>query len=407
MGGFAPHEAAPSFEPPAREVMPPLAEAPSFPTDTPVPVPRTSLHDVKPVGDNYQELLSQVVRLTRQRTGDMPVGDEVARARLRPTIEQCARSLGALPPSVTPERLTRDALAELSGMGAFESILEDPENTSAVVDATGHVALGRGGAPSPSPLCFSSAGAVAECLDRLLRANGVERGEGPLLRATLNDGATLTAAQSPIVARGVVVVIERSPPRHATLVELSGAGALSAQAAQLLSQAVAARRNVAVVGPCAVARDAVLGALLAAVPQGERVTVVAATEGLAGARRDVVSLRGDGRWDDALAIARATRAPRCFVGETNAASARAFVGELVTGTEAWVLGVDAPTGALGLARVAALAAQEPWLSRADAASRLHAGRVVVVETARAPDGSARVLAIGEARADGGVARLDG
>lgn len=405
MGSFTPHEAPPSFEPPAREVMPPLAEAPSFPTDTPVPVPRTSLHESKPGADNYQDLLAQVVRLTRQRTGDLPVGDEVARARLRPTIEQGARSLGALPPSVTPERLTRDALAELAGMGAFESILEDPENTSAVIDATGHVAIGRGAAATSSPLCFSSGGAVAECLDRLLRANGIERGDAPLLRATLSDGATITVAQAPIVANGVAVVIERAPARHATLMELAGAGILSGPAAQLLAQAVASRRNIAVVGPCASSRGALLGALLGAVPQGERVTVVA-RDGLGGGRRDVLALRGDGRWDDAIALARASRAPRCFVDDANVSSARAFVGELVTGADAWVLGVDAPTGALGLARVAALAAQDPWLSRADATARISVGRVLVVETARAADGTARVLAVGEARADGSVARLD-
>lgn len=407
MGGFSSQETPPSFEPPAREVMPPLAEPPAFPTDTPVPMPRPVVHEAKPAAEGYQDLLAQVVRSTRQRTGDLPVGDEVARARLRPTIEQVARSLGALPPAVTPERLTRDALAELAGMGAFESILEDPENTSAVIDATGHVALGRGGAAAPSPLCFSSGAAVVECLDRLLRAHGVSGGDDPFLRATLADGATITVARAPLVARGVAVVIERASPRLSSLAELSSHGALSASAAQLLGQAVASRRNIAVVGPCAASREAVLGALLAAVPAGERVTAISAPDGIGSGRRDVLSLRGDGRWDDAIAIARAARAPRCFLGETNGPSARAFVGELVTGAEAWVLGVDAPTGPLGLARIAALAAQDPWLTRADAGARLQAGRVVVVETARAADGALRVLSVGEARADGSVARLDG
>lgn len=376
----------------------------SFPTDTPVPTPRPVGAEVRTGSDNYQDLLAHVVRGSRQRAGDLSAGDEIARARLRPTIEQVARSVGSLPVGVTPERLTRDALAELAGNGAFEAIFEDGAVTTAVVDPSGHVAVGRGTSATGSGLCFSDPDAAKECLERLLRAHGSTLEGRSIVRVTLGDGVRITAAQSPLTTSGLVVVLEK--PQRTSLSELSSAGGVSVQVAQALAQAVAARRNIAVVGPCAAVRETVLAALLGAVPAGDRVTVIAAHAGLGAGRRETLALRAGEHWGEALGLARAARAPRCFVAESNAVSASAFVGELVSGAEGWVIGVEAPTGTLGLARLASLGVQEPWLTRTDAAERLYAGHVLVVETAPTADGAPRITVIGEARPDGSIARIE-
>lgn len=404
-GGFSQQDTPVPFEAPSREVMPAFGEASQFPSDTPVPTPRVAAAEVRPVTDGYQELLSQVVRAAHQRTGDVAVGDEVARARLRPTVEQVARGVSPLPPGVTAEHLTRDALAEIAGFGAFEAALEDPSVTSAVLDPTGHVALGRGGLPVPGNACFSSGDAAAACVRRLLDAHGIAL-HGPLVRASLRDGTRITVV-SPPMARGLSALLERSPAQPTSLVSLAGLGVLSSQVAQHLSQAVAARRNIAVVGACAASRDALLGALVAAVPSGDRLVTVTAAGGLGGARANSVALCADGRWDEAVGVARAMLSPRNILGESNVVTARTFLGGLVNGSEGWVLGVDAPTAAAGISRLANLVAHDHWLSREEAVQRLHVGRVLVVETARDTDGSPRVLSLSDVRADGGLQRLDG
>lgn len=404
--GFSQQDTPVPFEAPAREVMPAFGEGSQFPSDTPVPPPRVAAVEVRPMTDGYQELLSQVVRAAHQRTGDVAAGDEVARARLRPTVEQVARGVSALPPGVTAEQLTRDALAEIAGFGAFEAALEDPTVTSAVLDPSGHVALGRGGLPVPGNACFSSGDAAAACVRRLLDAHGITLNGAPLLRASLRDGTRITVVAPPM-SRGLSALLERSPAQPTNLLGLAGAGVLSSQVAQHLAQAVAARRNIAVVGACGASRDALLAALVAAVPPGDRLVTVTAAGGLGGARTNAVALCADGRWDEAVSVARAMLSPRNMLGESNVVTARAFVGGLVNGAEAWVLGVDAPTAAAGVSRLASLVAQDHWLSRDETVQRLHAGRVLVVETARDTDGSPRVLSLSDVRADGGLQRLDG
>jgi Flp pilus assembly CpaF family ATPase len=404
-GGYASQDTPVPFEAPSREVMPAFGEASQFPSDTPVPAPRVAAVEVRPVTDGYQELLSQVVRAAHQRTGEVAVGDEVARARLRPTVEQVARGVSPLPPGITAEQLTRDALTEIAGFGAFEAALEDPGVTSAVLDPSGHVALGRGGLPVPGNACFSSGDAAAACLRRLLDAHGIAL-NGALVRASLRDGTRITVV-SPPMSRGLSALLERSPAQPTNLLGLAGLGVLSSQVAQHLAQAVAARRNIAVVGACGASRDALLGALVAAVPAGDRLVSVTAAGGLGGARPNAVALCADGRWDEAVSVARAMLSPRNVLGESNVLTARTFLNGLVNGSESWVLGVDAPTAAAGISRLANLVAHDHWLSREEAVQRLHVGRVLVVETARDADGSPRVLSLSDVRADGGLQRLDG
>lgn len=402
---FASADTPVPFEAPAREVMPSFGDASSYNADTPVPPTRSPAPEARPSA-GYQDALLQVVRSVHQRTGEVPVGDEVARARLRPTVEQAAHGVAALPAGVTVEQLVREALAEVAGFGAFEPLLDDETVTCVVVDSSGHIAVGRGAAPSAGGTCFSSGDAAASCVRRLLEANGVRHDGASMLRATLRDGARVTVLSAPL-SRGVATLIERAPAQPATLLSLSSTGALSAQLAQQLAQAVAARRNVLVAGACASARSALLGALAASVPAGERMVTVTAVGGLGGGRANTVALCADGRWDEMVDVARAMLAPRNVLGEANGATARAFVGGLVSGADGWALGVDAPTAATAVSRLLSLSSQDQWLSREESAQRLHAGRTLVLETARDPDGAPRATGLYEVRDDGRLQRLDG
>lgn len=405
-GGFSAPEAQSNFEPPSREVMPKFENSPEFPTDTPVPAPRVSMPETRPPVDGYQGLLFQVVRGAHQRTGVVPVGDEVARARLRPTVEQVARSVGPLPPSVSAEQLTRDALAEIAGFGAFELLLEDLSVTRAVIDPSGSVAVGRNSAPVLAGHCFSSADAALECLNKLLAAHGVEHDGRGVLRASLADGTRITAVFPPR-STGLTAIIERAPKQPASLADLANAGVLPSHVAQHIAQAVAQGRNFCVTGPCAASRDALLGALVAAVPPGDRLTTLTSAGGLGGARTNAVALCADERWDEAVAVALALMTARNVMGEANTATARAFVGGLVNGSDGWILGVDVPAASLGVSRVAGLVAHDQWFTREDAIHRMHIGRVLVLETGRDANGAPQVHSLSEVRADGGLQRLDG
>ncbi|MBL8601429.1 MAG: Flp pilus assembly complex ATPase component TadA [Myxococcales bacterium] len=395
---------------------PALGLPPSGPAPTPLAAPSLGLgataqiasrpvaRALEPqVGNEYQEVLGQVVRQARQRGGDGAAGDEVARARLRPLVEQTARAVGPMPAGVTVERLTRDALAEIAGSGALEALLEDGETTAVVIDGAGAVHAARGGAIAATGQWFSSSEAAAECLDRWLGAQGFNRGASSHIDTVVHGGVRVVAAYAPLVPHGVVATLERAAARPASLQELATRGVLSAPAVALLHNALVSRRNIVVVGARGAGRTTLLAALLGELPAGDRVALVEAHDELSRARRSALSFRAQGAsgWGPAVQLALSMRAGRVAFGDSNAEVARAFVGRLTTGSEGMLLGFEGPSADAGLHALAALAAHPTGFEKGDAALRLGASQPLVIELSRLGDGNVRVSAIGEGRLDEG------
>ncbi len=370
--------------------------------------PRPTVRAIEPVvGNDYQDALGQVVRTAQQRGVEGNIGDEVARARLRPAIEQIARGLGPMPAGVTTEKLTRDALAEIAGTGALETVLEDGEVSAVVIDGAGAVHAARASALAPTGQWFSSPEAAAQCLDRWLAAQGVDRQGQPVVQIVTDEGVRVTAAFAPVAARGVVATLERPTSSPATLQELATQNVLSSPVVALLVTALAARRNIIVAGAVGAGRTTLLAALLAELPAGDRVALVEARDELCLARRSAASLRvHNGDWAGPVSLALQLRAGRVAFAECNPAVARAFVGRLTTGVEGMLVAVEAPSGAAALARLAAESAREGWFDKAEALGRLGATRPLVLEVSRLGDGALRVAAVGEARPEGAGARVE-
>jgi len=380
---------------PAPVAGPPMGTAP--PVNISAPRPAPSAPEAR-AGDEYPDLLAQIIRTVRPRGADPSMADEAARARLRPSVEQAVRGLGNLPSGVTPDRVIHDVVTEIGGGGAIESALGDPEVTAILVDGHGRVSVARnGGALAPSGYWFSGGSAVVECVDRWLRANGLDRAGKSTVNVTLGDGTRVLGAFAPLTHQGAVVNIERNPARALTLQDMAARASLPAPAVHLLTNALNARRNVVVVGPRSSGRRMVLGALLASIPMNDRVMIVEDRDELTRSRRDAAALRAEGDWSLAADLATRMRAHRIVFSETNESVARAFVGALSTGAEGMLLTVEAPSALTGLGRLAALAAHGAGLSRDEAAARLVATRPLIVETARFGDGQCRVTGISELR----------
>lgn len=356
--------------------------------------------------DEYQELLAQVVRGARSRGAESAVGDEVARARLRPTVEQAARSLPNLPNGVTPERLTRDALAEIAGAGPFDTLIEDGEITTIIVESTGIVSVGRSGVVGPSGYCFSSSTAAVEGIDRLLRSHGVDRGGRPAIEAILRDGARLVAVFPPVAINGPVASVERAPARAPTLNDLAARGALSSNALPLIHHALQSRRNVLVVGGAGSGRTTLLSAFLSALPATDRIAIVEARDELGRVRRDAAVLHAEGDSAASVDAAVRMRPHRLVFGETTPATARAVLHHCVTGAEGILAAVDAPGAHAGLLRLAGEGTEGSWLSATQAIARLAASRPLILETSRLGDGTCRVVGISEARPAGDGVHLE-
>ncbi len=363
-----------------------------------------------PPGREYARLLGDVAGDARSN-GAIAAADRMAdanaRAKVRGVVESVVRKRGALPAGITAERLVRDATAEIAGAGALETALEEPDVSTVIVEPGGRVLVGRADAAGPSPFWFSSEAAVISAVDRLLHAAGASRANGPMVQATLPDGAQLVAVLPPAALAGASVIVERAPARAATLVDLTARQMLSQAAATLLGHALAARRNIVVSGPRGSGRSTVAAALVASIAPTDRVVAIEDRREVSRARGDVAGVDASGDWRRAVEIGVRLRPHRLVLGDCNEATASAFVGGAATGAEGSILVAEGASPALALQRVAALASGTGVLSREDAIQRLATTRPIVVHVARLGDGVCRVVSIGEARlGDGGALQVD-
>lgn len=402
MGAPAPMAAPAPMPAPTPMAAPAPAPMPA-PSPAPMPAPARAQQPAAPAqpvaeqrsGDEYADALAQVIRTAKQRGAEASFGDDAARNRIRSIVEQVARAQQP-PNGVTPDRIAKDALAEIAGTGAFEAIFEDGELAAAYVDHRGRVTTLRGGAHTTGSLAFSSPSAVAECTERLLRSHGIDRAGRSSIHATLSDGTRVHALFPPLAHAGAVVAVERNA-RPASLADLGARGVLPQQVVHALTNALAGRRNIVVSGARGSGRSTLLGALIGSLPHGDRVVVIEDRDELARARYDVLSVRGEGDWSEAVGAALSLRTGRVVFGEGHESCAKAFVSSLSTGADGALIAVTAPTGTIALARLAATAATTPWLTAQDAAARLLAARPLVIETARLGDGQCRVVSVGEVR----------
>src|SRR3970040_2085247 len=96
----------------------------------------------------------------------------------------------------------------------------------------------------------------------------------PVVYLRMRDGTRLTAAVAPVAARGACLVLKKPAAQSPQLAELVSQAALSSGMADFLNTCIAARRNILVCGGPNSGKTAIVGALAAASPAGERVVSV-------------------------------------------------------------------------------------------------------------------------------------
>ena len=317
------------------------------------------------------------------------------------------RDEGDVSPDVDVDAVVRDAHRELVGLGVLGPLLEDEEVTEINCVRFDHVFTVRGGAIVAAPLAFSSEEALARVIARLAAQSGEPWKPGEQVVERRLARASFVAVAPPVSSNHVLSIRKRRRV-ESSFDELVRAGAMSRAMAQFLEASVTARANVLVVGGAALPVVAALGA---AVPSGERVTVVHDVEEVAIPQAHTVALATpDTRkaGEECVRAAAKLHADRLVVGNMVGGVAAATVDVMAEGTDGVLAAFPAPTLRQGLSRLSAqLVLHRPGVS-------LEAMREVVgeafdlaVEVTTTPDGRPRVTRIAElggADAKGVVAR---
>lgn len=317
----------------------------------------------------------------------------------------------------------RELQTELVGAGILEPLLSAPGTTDVLVTAPDAVWVDDGNGLRRTAVRFADDAAVRRLAQRLALSAGRRLDEAqPWVDGHLSGlglpGAPLSvrlhAVLPPVAAAGTCVSLRVLRPANQNLEALIAAGTIGPDAATLLRDVIAARLAFVVSGGTGAGKTTLLSALLAAVPERERIVCVEDAAELAPNHPHLVKLvarcanvegAGEVTVRDLVKQALRMRPDRIVIGEVRGAEVVDLLTALNTGHDGGAGTVHANNPAEVPARFEALAALG-GLDRAALHSQLAAAIQVVLHVARDRTGQRRLSEIGVLqRADDGRVRV--
>jgi len=179
--------------------------------------------------------------------------------------------------SLAEQRLTREVVKQVLGMGGLQDLLDDPEITDIHVPGSGPVwvRMRSGERRALEPVV----GSDAELVD-LVRATSSRLGSGERrfdsasveCNMQLEDGSRLFAVMG--VSSRPSVIIRKHQFELSDLGELRACGLCSTEVEEFLRSAVAARRNIVIAGGTGAGKTTLLRALMNCVGAEERIVTI-------------------------------------------------------------------------------------------------------------------------------------
>ncbi|MFJ2533263.1 CpaF family protein [Microbacterium maritypicum] len=186
----------------------------------------------------------------------------------------------------------REVMASLSGFGALQPLLDDPEIEEIWLNGSGHVHVAREGTAERTGLRLDDV-SVRDLVERMLQSTGrrVDISQ-PFVDASLPDGSRLHVAIADVVRGSWAVNIRKFLPKYRSLDALAAQGMMPTDVAELLTTAMNDGRSVIVSGATHAGKTTMLGAMLASCAGTQRIVTVEETFELAVEGPDLVSLQG-------------------------------------------------------------------------------------------------------------------
>src|SRR5438309_3741983 len=360
---------------------------------------RTEYQQVK--ADLHRKILD---RLDLEKLGRTP-GD-AAREEVLLLIRNTVNS-EAVPLSFAErERLAREILDEIFGLGPLEPLLKDPSISDILVNRYNRVYVERGGKLETTGLSFKDDQHLMQIIDRIVSRVGRRVDESsPMVDARLADGSRVNAIIPPLAIDGPCLSIRRFGRDPVTARNMIENRTLTEPMLELLSTMVKGRLNILISGGTGAGKTTLLNVLSGYIPNNERIVTIEDAAELQMKQEHVVRLetrppniegKGAVRQRELVINSLRMRPDRIVVGEVRAEEAFDMLQAMNTGHEGSLTTVHANSQRDALARIEnmCLMANLNIPERAvrhQIASAIHG----VVQIARLTDGGRKVIAVCE------------
>jgi pilus assembly protein CpaF len=352
----------------------------------------------------YQELKSSLHRDLLNRI-DLEkltaLQDGRARQQILGIIQDLVTGLNTPLSSVERERLSREVLDEVFGLGPLEPLLQDPTINDILVNTHRLVYVERAGILEKTNVAFKDEQHLMHIIDKIVSAVGRRVDESsPMVDARLPDGSRVNVIISPLAVDGPIVSIRRfgSVPLEAE--DLLANRTLTPQMLELLKGAVKARLNIVVSGGTGAGKTTLLNVLSRFISDKERIVTVEDSAELQLKQEHVVRLecrppnvegRGAVRQRELVINCLRMRPDRIIVGEVRGEEALDMLQAMNTGHDGSITTVHANSPRDAIARLETMALMANLnLPEKAVRQQIASAVAIIIQISRMSDGTRRL-----------------
>jgi pilus assembly protein CpaF len=304
------------------------------------------------------------------------------------------------------ERLAREILDEIFGLGPLEPLLKDPTVSDILVNRYNKVYVERAGKLEPTGLSFKDDAHLMQIIDRIVSRVGRRVDESsPMVDARLADGSRVNAIIPPLAIDGPCLSIRRFGRDPVTARNMIENKTLTEPMLELLSAMVKGRLNFLISGGTGAGKTTLLNVLSGYIPNTDRIVTIEDAAELQMHQEHVVRLetrppniegKGAVRQRQLVINSLRMRPDRIVVGEVRGEEAFDMLQAMNTGHEGSMTTVHANTQRDALARIENMCSMAN-LNIPERAMRhqISAAIHAVVQIARLSDGTRKVMTISE------------
>ncbi|NUN15722.1 MAG: Flp pilus assembly complex ATPase component TadA [Myxococcales bacterium] len=246
------------------------------------------------------------------------------------SLVESAKRSGEIAASLDSATLTTDILYEITALGPVEYYLGDDEVSEVYVNSFNQIFVKRGNTTSMVWKSYSSPRAMENCVDRLAKAAGHTDGNRPAaFRGRLDNATHFQVARKEATLGSPAITFVKPYLLASSMDEMLRLGTITDDMRRLLLTWIQRERyNLLIAGPNHHGRQAVLGALLSAVGESERIAIIDRAAALAISHANVVRI--DGYRSDSVQIADSLGTDRLVAAELAADHAESYLRLLAT-----------------------------------------------------------------------------
>src|SRR5271154_2411737 len=304
------------------------------------------------------------------------------------------------------ERLSREILDEIFGLGPLEPLLKDPTISDILVNRFDKVYIERAGKLELTGLSFKDNGHLMQIIERIVSRVGRRVDESsPMVDARLPDGSRVNAIIPPLALDGPSMSIRRFGTGPLAANQLVKLKSISAEMMELLTAAVKSRISILISGGTGAGKTTFLNILSQYIPQGERLVTIEDAAELRLAQENIVRLetrppnvegQGAVRQRQLLINSLRMRPDRIIIGEVRGEEAFDMLQAMNTGHEGSMTTIHANTPRDALTRLESMVAMSNLnLPEKSVRQQTASAISIVVQVSRMSDGSRKVVNISE------------